>query len=185
MKFDHFSQVSSLQMESKKILLTSILLLVLLFVGYRLYLNYFSPPLFLTRDDVPRGAVFMKHVHSNEGQELDEQAHQKGETEHYATPEAIKNGGPIYGVHGFAIVAIEYEISETEIGTRPVGKDFPGWALGNLLLKFKNPIPYDHFHIGIKEDTEVGVGAESNKKYLIHFMLLPHKQELELGLSCG
>ena len=107
-----------------------------------------------------------------------------GEMEHYATPEAVKNGGPIYGVYGYTIVSVEYEIPESKIGIRMVGKEFPGWGLAPRFFGLVNSVPfYDHFHVGLKDPAESD--ASSEKIYRIHFMFLSHDEELNIGLSCG
>lgn len=179
-------------------------LLLVFFVSIALNLSYWhfasSCCRPLTREDLPRGAVPVRHVHNNEGKELDAAGHAKGEMEHWATPEAIKNGGPTYGVYGYSIVAIEYEVPESMIGAHEVGKEFSGWNLSSQFLGFNTATPYDHFHIGIKaeasaeaEDVRVDTshhGEEASahkgeKTYLIHYMLIPHEEELRIGLSCG
>jgi len=138
----------------------------------------------LSREDLPKGVVFVPHVHPEGEMQHDTSGQPVGEMEHYGTPEAIKNGGHIYGVYGYSIVSIEYEIPESKIGRRMVGKDFSGWGLAPSFFGLGNHIPpYDHFHVGIKDKRETNTEAE--KTYLIHFMLLPHAEELEIGLSCG
>jgi hypothetical protein len=141
----------------------------------------------LTRENIPHDAVFVDHHH--DAKELDESGQPKGEMEHWATPEAMQRGGPIYGIYGYSLVSIEYEVGDSEMGAHAVGKEFPGWNLSSTFLGFKTLVPYDHFHIGIINDDHAE-GASTTphvheKKYRIHFMLLPHSEELKIGLNCG
>ncbi len=149
----------------------------------------------LTRDDLPKDAVFIEHDHSEAGPPkestgLEEPEEPKGEMEHWATPAASTSGGPTYGVYGFSIVSIEYDVRESDIAAHMVGKEFGGWNLTSSFLGFKIPVPYNHFHIGIIEPS-LHLNATNtppkheDAKYRIHFMLLPHEEELEIGLSCG
>lgn len=138
----------------------------------------------LTRADLPLGAIFMPHVHEHEDIHYDDAGQPIGVMEHYATPGALKNGGPIYGVYSYAIVSVEYKIPESKIGNHAVGKEYPGWGLAPSFFGLVNDIPpYDHFHIGIEDEGKNSTTTE--KTYLIHFMLLPHSEELRLGLNCG
>lgn len=164
-------------------LLITFCIFILLFLWYRnFYRNCYET---LTRADLPKGAIFVPHMHPDEGQELDANGQPKRDMEHYATEEAIKNGGPIYGVYGYRIVAIEYEIPESRIGVRPVGKDFPGWDISASFLGFRTPVPYEHVHIGIKQKEDEDGENKHEKTYLIHYMLLSHDEELKIGLNCG
>ena len=138
----------------------------------------------LTIEDLPKGVIPVEHVHPETEITRDENGQPTGEMDHYATPEAIKNGGPIYGVYGYRIVSIEYEIPELKIGLRMVGKEFPGWGLAPLFFGLIDSTPsYDHFHVGLKDTHEVK--TSTGKTYRIHFMFLSHDEELGIGLSCG
>jgi len=80
------------------------------------------------------------------------------------------------------IVSIEYEIHSSLIGGRPVGNEHEGYLLA--LKEIKNlGVNYDHFHIGVSGKHEHGHGG--GETYLIHFMLIPHEQELQYGLECS
>ncbi len=167
-------------------------LVILALIGF-LY-QYFSNTCCraLTRADLPSGAVQIHHIHNNEGKELDQNGQPKGEMEHWATSEMAKGGGPIFGVYGYSIVSLEYEIPESTIGSHVVGKEFSGWNLSAVHLGLPTTIPYDHFHIGERdEEAHSHVEAvdarehEHEKTYLIHYMLIPHEEELRIGLSCG
>ena len=140
----------------------------------------------LTRADLPTGVTFIKHEHPSDGEEeLDADGNPKAEMEHWGTPEAVKSGGPIYGVYGYSIVAVEYQIPASQIGSRTVGKDFAGWDLSDSGQGFASPIPYDHFHIGIMDIPDDGHEHTHEETYIVHYMLLPHAEELKIGLSCS
>ena len=138
----------------------------------------------LTLEDLPEGVIHMSHVHPEAEITRNENGESTGEMEHYATPEAIQNGAPIYGVYGYRIVSVEYEIPESKIGLRMVGKEFPGWGLAPSFFGLTNSVPlYDHFHVGLKDKLETGVTI--GETYRIHFMFLSHDEELKIGLNCG
>ncbi|MDO8589747.1 MAG: hypothetical protein Q7R69_00550 [bacterium] len=138
----------------------------------------------LTLEDLPEGVIHVAHVHPEAEVARDENGQPIGEMHHYAMPEAVKNSGPIYGVYGYRIVSVEYEIPESKIGLRMVGKEFPGWGLASSFFGFINSVPpYDHFHVGLKDKQKTS--AATGKTYRIHFMFLSHDEELKIGLSCG
>ena len=138
----------------------------------------------LTLEDLPQDVIHVAHVHPEAEIARDEHGEPTSEMEHYATPEAIQNGGPIYGVYGYRIVSVEYEIPESKIGLRMVGKEFPGWGLAPSFFGLTNSVPsHDHFHVGLKDKLEAEAVMEET--YRIHFMFLSHDEELKTGLSCG
>ncbi|MEX2013997.1 MAG: hypothetical protein WD896_01430 [Parcubacteria group bacterium] len=156
------------------------LILVVLFVSNKETLAIRT----LTLEDLPQDVIPVAHVHSEAEITRNENGEPTGEMEHYATPEAIQNGGPIYGVYGYRIVSIEYEVPESKIGLRMVGKEFPGWGLAPSFFGLTDSAPlYDHFHVGLKDEHEAGITV--GKTYRIHFMFLSHDEELKIGLSCG
>lgn len=132
-----------------------------------------------TIESLPKDAVFIEHDDHTEEAE-------GGRTplRHYATPEDLERGGPIYGTFGYRIVAVEYEIPVSTIGERPVGEKGSGSRL--ILNVPERPelkhLRYDHFHIG---RTHIKVNGNEEEAYSIHFMLIPHEKEESYGLACG
>lgn len=125
-------------------------------------------------------------VHHEHGKEVSEYREERAEMQHYGTTEALANGGPIYGVHGYHIVSVEYEMPLSKIGNRPVGEEDPGYLLRLLEKELSAGIPYDHFHIGYSESVADGhTDHVHEQSILIHFMFIPHALEMKLGLSCG
>ncbi|PIT86659.1 MAG: hypothetical protein COU33_01890, partial [Candidatus Magasanikbacteria bacterium CG10_big_fil_rev_8_21_14_0_10_43_6] len=165
-----------------------IFLNILLFGGYFYATkNYATKKVTsLSLDDLPTEAIFVPHP------EDEEEAERLGKVPmvHYANPEAIRNGGPVYGTFGYRIVAVEYEIPFESVGIREVGDESSGYLLSipELIAQDKN-ISYDHFHIGISQHAdEHGVENEhkdTNENLIIHFMLIPHEEEVAMGLYCG
>ncbi|NQV93503.1 hypothetical protein HQ403_03365 [Candidatus Kaiserbacteria bacterium] len=129
----------------------------------------------MTFDNLPKDVRIIEHYHPQEENREDEE---RVEMRHYATPQAHIDGGPSYGVYGYQVVSIEYEIRADEIQERPIGEASEGYLLALNNIRDLN-IPYDHFHIGISEDHDVNI------TYLIHLMLIPHEQELQYGLECS
>lgn len=150
-------------------------------LGY-VHLNRSRDVPLLTRADLPEGAVLIWHHHPLQPLAPGEES--KVEMEHFATHKAIENGGPIYGVYGYRIVAIEYEVPIAGIGVRPVGDEDPGFALSRFLLQVPKVPTYDHVHIGRAENHDAA-GGHATHAYLIHFMLISHDEELKIGLSCS
>lgn len=134
-------------------------------------------------EDLPKDATPVAHVHAHGEFELKNEVEERAEMQHYATEDAIRSGGPIYGVYGYRIVSIEYEIPVASIGERPVGESDPGNALSARILLLGKMVPYDHFHVG-ESESNFGEGMP-RKIYRIHFMLISHEEEVESGLSCG
>lgn len=140
----------------------------------------------LTLDDLPKEAVFIEHPDDVAEAQLAGGIAMR----HYATPEAMKAGGPMYGTMGYRIVAIEYEIPVHSVKERPIGKEFAGWK---LMLDTLDGVRYDHFHIGVttqKHTAGEATNSESHLEngggtYLIHFMLISHEEEVAYGLVCG
>ena len=143
--------------------------------------------------ELPEGVVFIEHP------EDERIAREKGGVamKHYATPEALAAGGPIYGVLGYSIVSIEYEIPLDKIGARPVGEpDDPGMLLNIEDFAKQENIPYDHFHIGTAhahggtreehtDDHDHDHNQTEEEVLLIHFMLIPHETAVAYGLTCS
>ena len=140
----------------------------------------------LTLDNLPKEAVLVEHPEDVAEAKLAGGIAMR----HYATPEAMKAGGPIYGTMGYRIVAIEYEIPAKMVKERTIGKESAGWK---LVLNKLGGIRYDHFHIGFTEQKHaMGDEADSHSHsengggaYLIHFMLISHEEEIAYGLVCG
>lgn len=132
-------------------------------------------PSALTLEDLPPDAKYARHPE----EESEAQGAEKIVMRHYATPSALKAGGPIYGLMGFKVVAIEYEIPAAQIPTKTVGQEFPGYLL--RLPEFQN-IPYDHFHISFQEHGLASYPGQG--VYSIHFPLISHEEELKFGLVC-
>lgn len=122
-----------------------------------------------TFSDLPEGVVYVSHPH----EEREALAREKIPMTHYATPEAIAAGGPIFGTVGYRIVAVEYEIPSSNILERSVGTSFSGYLLNQPSLK---GFPIDHMHISEKENVK--------KSYDIHFMLISHEEEERNGIYC-
>ena len=114
------------------------------------------------------------------------------------TKEDLENGGPVYGVLGYTIISIEYEVPLDSIGSRPVGDpEQQGISFLAETLAQEHEIPFDHFHIGVShshknalhehEDIHMEVHKHENTEevYLIHFMLIPHETEVAYGLTCS
>ena len=133
----------------------------------------------LSIEDLPEGVQYVRHP----GEE--EQALEEGKTvmQHYGTPETVRNGGPIYGVLGYRVVSLEYEIPTDSIPSKTVGQSFPGYLLD--LPELKN-LRYDHFHISRQEEGLAHAEGEVSRgdTYAIHFMFIPHEEELRFGLVC-
>lgn len=139
----------------------------------------------LTLANLPKDARLVHHPE----EELEAEKLGKIAMAHYATLEAEHSGGPVYGVYGYQIVAIEYEIPLGSIGKRLVGSNDPGrfLSLPEFTALGKTP-PYDHFHIGISQHTQHNLhehDANEDGRFIIHFMLLPHDIEEAIGLYCG
>lgn len=130
----------------------------------------------LTVADLPQGVHYVRH----ESEEQQAQEARKMVMQHYATPEAIQNGGPAFGVVGYRIVSIEYEVPIDKIPEKTVGQLFPGYL---LKLPGLGDVPYDHFHISHHRGALSGMG-KTGEEYSIHFMLISHAEELSLGLVC-
>lgn len=130
----------------------------------------------MTPDELPESVRLIEHYHAQEDTTADNE--EGVEMRHYATPQSHVDGGPTYGVYGYQVVSIEYEIRADEIQERPIGEASEGYLLALNNIRDLN-IPYDHFHIGISEDHDVNI------TYLIHLMLIPHEQELQYGLECS
>lgn len=153
----------------------SLILLVLagLFIGFALSSQPASnaKARIFTIEDLPVGAESVEHAHETAEAEEAEQISMK----HYATPEALGKGGPIFGAIGYRVISVEYEFRATDIPHKTVGQEFPGYLLN--IPGYEN-MNYDHFHIS-SHDAESG-----EIEYSAHFMLIPHEEELGLGLVC-
>lgn len=150
-------------------------------------------PAFATLEDLPKDVVYIKHPYE------EEQAEEMGKIlmRHYGTPEAMGQGGPVYGAMGYRIVSIEYEIPVNAIPEKTVGQTFPGYLLA-LKQDMLPQLGYDHFHISYQQsghlyniDTNMSLQEHAISKneseagvYSIHFMLIPHTEELRYGLVC-
>ncbi len=139
----------------------------------------------LTLDDLPKEATFIEHPEDAAEAKLAGGIAMR----HYATPGAMKTGGPIYGTMGYRIVAIEYEIPANSVKERPIGKESAGWK---LVLDKLGDIRYEHFHISFTkqehtagDETDPAAHSENTGVYLIHFMLISHEEEIAYGLVCG
>lgn len=148
---------------------------------------------FVVLENLPRDIVYIKHPYE------EEQAEETGKIlmRHYGTPEAVEQGGPIYGAMGYRIVSIEYEISVNAIPEKTVGQTFPGYLLELEESGFPY-LDYDHFHISYQQgghlyDKTINTSFREHKNnedengsgvYSIHFMLIPHTEELRYGLVC-
>lgn len=124
-----------------------------------------------TIEDLPVGAESVEHAHETAEAEEAEQI----SMDHYATPEALEIGGPIFGVIGYRIVSVEYELKASDIPSKTVGQAFEGYLLN---LPDYAGIAYDHFHISSHEEES------GETEYSIHLMLIPHEEELSIGLVC-
>lgn len=138
-----------------------------------------SPEAALTFQNLPADAQYARHP----SEESEAKTAGKIVMRHYATPAAVKAGGPIYGLMGYRIVSIEYEISAAEMPTKTVGQEFSGYSLS--LPEFRNT-RYNHFHVSYQAE---GLGHREREEsrggiYSIHFMLIPHEEELSFGLVC-
>ena len=157
------------------------LLIVVILLGVIVSLHFASIPTAgtLTIEDLPSGAEYVRHA--NEEVEAEEEG--KLPLRHYATGEAHLAGGPTFGIVGYRIVSIEYELPASKIPSKTVGQEFGGHPLA--LPGYKN-IPYDHFHISAQEESpQARTGADEHESvYSIHFMLIPHEKELSMGLVC-
>jgi len=145
------------------------------------YLLNTTPAKIFTVEDLPSGVAYVRHANEEAEAEEAEQLTMK----HYATPEAHSTGGPTFGVVGYRIVSIEYELPESEIPSKTVGQEFGGYLLA---LPGYGTIPYDHFHISVHDEspqahthTDEGIHEPI---YSIHFMLISHEEELSMGLVC-
>lgn len=147
-----------------------------------------KPPV-LTLDYLPKGVAFIDHP---EDAALAEKTGGVAMT-HYATPEALEHGGPIFGTLGYRIISIEYEIPASKVGNRMVGRqDSAGENLIIESLKQKSSLPYNHFHLGIAEEEHShhnnrppNIDPHDDTMYVIHFMLISHEEEVGWGLVCG
>ncbi|MBI2025599.1 hypothetical protein HYT04_02325 [Candidatus Kaiserbacteria bacterium] len=133
----------------------------------------------LTIRDLPPGVRYVSHP----GEEAQAQEAGKVVMQHFGTPEAIKAGGPVYGVLGYRVVAVEYEIPVHKIPKKTVGQEFPGYLLDLPELR---GLTYDHFHISAQEEglTHEEGGTPRDGTYSIHFMFISHEEELSFGLVC-
>lgn len=129
--------------------------------------------------DLPVGAEYMRHA----SEEVETEEAEILTMRHYATPEAHQARGPTFGVTGYRIVSIEYEFPESKIPSKTVGQEFGGYLLE---LPSYEAIRYDHFHISVhKESLQADADGHSHEPvYSIHFMLIPHEEELSMGLVC-
>ncbi len=155
---------------------------------------------------IPEDAVFISHP------EDEEIVKEKGGAvmRHYATKEDLKNGGPVYGVLGYSVVSVEYEVKISDIKNRPVGDpEQSGIDLTAENLARKKKISFDHFHIGLSKShshsmnevekegidnhthshtesySEIEQKQQEQEVYLIHYMLIPHEREIAYGLTCS
>lgn len=144
-----------------------------------------EPGVIVTIADLPKEVRLVHHPE----EALEAERLGKIAMSHYATPDAEHNGGPVYGAYGYQIVAIEYEIPLSSIGTRLVGSNEPGRLLSlPEFAALAKTVPYDHFHIGISQHPNHALHEyDSNwdERLIIHFMLLPHDVEEAIGLYCG
>lgn len=132
----------------------------------------------LTVEDLPSGAEYVRHANEEAEAEEAEQL----SLWHYATEEAHSAGGPTFGVVGYRIVSIEYELPESQIPSKTVGQEFGGYMLA---LPGYKTIPYDHFHISVQDQSpQAHTSGEPERTYSLHFMLIPHEEELSMGLVC-
>src|SRR3989338_5428866 len=97
-------------------------------------------------EDLPSGATYVRHANEEAEAEEAEQLSLR----HYATPEAHSSGGPTFGVVGYRIVSIEYELPESEIPSKTVGQEFGGYLLA---LPGYGTISYDHFYISVHDQS--------------------------------
>lgn len=150
-------------------------------------------PRFAVLENLPQDVVYIKHPYE------EEQAEEMGKIlmRHYGIPEAVERGGPIYGAMGYRIVSIEYEIPVNAIPEKTVGQIFPGYLL-ELEESGLPHLDYDHFHISYQQrghlhDNTINTSFHEHKNngdeigsgvYSIHFMLIPHTEELRYGLVC-
>lgn len=135
-----------------------------------------------TIEDLPAGAESVEHAHETTQAEEAEQISMK----HYATTESLATGGPIFGVIGYKIVSIEYEIKASDVPAKTVGQKFGGYL---LRISGYGNIAYDHFHISVHDESlQANIDDEHKNErertYSIHFMLITHEEELGLGLVC-
>ncbi|MEX2013617.1 MAG: hypothetical protein WD897_01735 [Parcubacteria group bacterium] len=165
-------------MTKNKILISAIILFLFAAIGVAVLFSAKTHTA-LTVEDLPSGVEYVRHP----DEELQAETEEKITMRHYATPDAVKVGGPSFGIIGYRIVSIEYEIPVLEIPTKTVGQEFPGYLLS--LPEFKN-IRYDHFHISYqKEGLAHNEGEEAHGgSYSIHFMLIPHEEEIKFGMVC-
>lgn len=132
----------------------------------------------MTMAHLPKDAIFIEHREDEElAQKIGGVAMQ-----HYASPEALRNGGPIYGILGYRVVSIEYKIPASAIKERTGDLQFEGWKLA---IAKSEQLHFDHFHIGPHHDDSPDMGRSTDPVYLIHFMLVPHSFERDFGLICG
>ena len=136
---------------------TTLVIIVFLFLFVFCMYSFYKRDnnrLFLTIDDLPKGAVFVSHDHDLKEVKLTGGVAMR----HYATPEAAKAGGPIYGTMGYRIVAIEYDVKSDMIVNKAVGKEFPGWK---LLIENSDKFKYDHFHVDFSKDDHSHLSGDS------------------------
>src|SRR3989344_9160138 len=99
----------------------------------------------LTVEDLPEGTAYIFHPED----EAEARRLEKIPMAHYATPEAMREGGPTYGAFGRQIVAIEYELPLSNLGVRAVGQSASGQLLAlPEIHALGKEIHYDHFHVG-------------------------------------
>lgn len=140
------------------------------------------PVQILTIDDLPAGAIL---IDSPDTAAIAQEAGSNAMF-YYATPDALKAGGPIFGTFGYRIVSISYEIPIHELTSRPTGNPLPG---GRLALEGLGEIPYDHFYVRAvpKEARHANTAMNTNSSgdmLLIHFMLISHEEEVADKLAC-
>ncbi|MDP3947368.1 MAG: hypothetical protein Q8Q41_01600 [bacterium] len=133
----------------------------------------------LTIRDLPPGVRYISHP------DEEAQAQEAGKIvmQHFGTSEAVLKGGPTYGVMGYRVISVEYEIPKDTIPSKTLGQPFPGYLLD---LSELHGLTYDHFHISAQEE---GLAHEEGEAphggtYSIHFMFISHKEELSFGLVC-
>lgn len=156
-----------------------VVIIGILLVGARFWHGMLaSPPVrILTTDDLPNGAILVDFPAAVAiTQETGGNA-----MFYYATPDALKTGGPIFGTFGYKIVSIVYEIPVRELTSPPMGNLPPG---GRLTLNGLGVIPYDHFYARIvpggaqRTDTAVSKFSSSGDVLLIHYMLISREEEV-------
>lgn len=131
-----------------------------------------------TLADLPKEAIRITHRDEDMQSSDDETM----VMQHYGAREAIEAGGPIYGTMGYRIVSVEYEVPANMLPEKAIGQIAKGYLL--KLPEFRT-MQYDHFHISYHpESTMVVAQSRHEPVYSIHFMLIPHEEELLFGLVC-